>query len=101
MSQGDIIASLYPEKRNYRAGGQIMTEAAIDAKLHRDIYVSLAEPLADDAWALRLQIKPFVRLIWLGALFVALGGTVAAMDKRYRRKRRSEKAGLEELVVNG
>lgn len=78
-----------------------MTEAAIDAKLHRDIYVSLAEPLADDAWALRLQIKPFVRLIWLGALFVALGGTVAAMDKRYRRKRRSEKAGLEELVVNG
>jgi len=50
---------------------------------------------------LRLQIKPFVRLIWLGALFVALGGTVAAMDKRYRRKRRSEKAGLEELVVNG
>jgi cytochrome c-type biogenesis protein CcmF len=101
MSQGDIIARLYPEKRNYRAGGQIMTEAAIDAKLHRDIYVSLAEPLADDAWALRLQIKPFVRLIWLGALFVALGGTVAAMDKRYRRKRRSEKAGLEELVVNG
>ena len=101
MSQGDIITSLYPEKRNYRAGGQVMTEAAIDAKLHRDIYVSLAEPLADDAWALRLQIKPFVRLIWLGALFVALGGTVAAMDKRYRRKRRPEKAGLEELVVNG
>ncbi len=101
MSDAEIFATLYPEKRNYRAGGQIMTEAAIDAKLHRDVYVSLAEPLAGDAWALRLQIKPFIRLIWLGALLVALGGTVAAMDKRYRRRRRSEKAGLEELAVNG
>ena len=95
------ITTLYPEKRNYQAGGQIMTEAAIDAKLHRDVYVSLGEPLAGDAWALRLQIKPFIRLIWLGALLTALGGAIAAMDKRYRRKRRSEKADLGELVING
>ena len=64
-----------------------MTEAAIDASLSRDLYVSLAEPLAGQAWAIRLQVKPFVRCIWLGGLMIALGGLLAALDKRYRRKR--------------
>ena len=84
--QGSPVATMLPEKRNYRAGGQIMTEAAIDAALHRDLYVSLGEPLADQAWAVRLYVKPFVRCIWLGALMIALGGLLAAGDKRYRRR---------------
>jgi cytochrome c-type biogenesis protein CcmF len=84
--QGSRVATMLPEKRNYRAGGQIMTEAAIDAALHRDLYVSLGEPLAGQAWAVRLYVKPFVRCIWLGALMIALGGLLAAGDKRYRRR---------------
>ena len=34
-----------------------------------------------------LYVKPFVRWIWLGAIFMAIGGTLAAGDKRYRRLR--------------
>jgi cytochrome c-type biogenesis protein CcmF len=52
-----------------------MTEAAIDAGLFRDIYVSLGEPVGDGDWALRLYYKPYVRWIWLGAILMALGGT--------------------------
>ena len=37
-----------------------------------------------------LYVKPFVRWIWLGAIFMALGGTLAAGDKRYRRLREGE-----------
>jgi len=88
QSEYNFSALLTPEKRNYSAGGQVMTEAAIDASLSRDLYVSLAEPLAGQAWAIRLQVKPFVRCIWLGGLMIALGGLLAALDKRYRRKRR-------------
>jgi len=88
QSERNFSALLTPEKRNYSAGGQVMTEAAIDASLSRDLYVSLAEPLAGQAWAIRLQVKPFVRCIWLGGLMIALGGLLAALDKRYRRKRR-------------
>ena len=65
-----------------------MTEAAIDAGFFRDIYVSLGEPLADGDWAVRVYVKPFVRWIWLGAILMALGGTVAVADQRYRRLRR-------------
>jgi cytochrome c-type biogenesis protein CcmF len=78
------IAELYPEKRAYLGGGMPMTEAAIDAGLFRDIYVSLGEPVGGGDWALRLYYKPYVRWIWLGAIFMALGGTLAVTDKRYR-----------------
>ena len=82
-----LVANLFPEKRHYNAGGQVMTEAAIDPGLTRDIYVSLGEPLGDGAWALSLQVKPFVRCIWLGAILIAIGGLLAATDRRYRRRK--------------
>ncbi|WP_045760629.1 heme lyase CcmF/NrfE family subunit [Xanthomonas albilineans] len=79
------LTQLFPEKRLYASGGQAMTEAGIHAGLYGDIYVSLGEPLGGNAWAIRLQIKPFVRWIWLGAALMALGGFVSAADRRLRR----------------
>lgn len=81
------VANLFPEKRQYNAGGQVMTEAAIDPSLMRDIYVSLGEPLAEGSWAVSLQVKPFIRCIWLGGILVGLGGLIAATDRRYRRRK--------------
>ena len=84
---GKRVANLFPEKRQYNAGGQVMTEAAIDPSLMRDIYVSLGEPLAEGSWAVSLQVKAFVRCIWLGGILVGLGGLIAATDRRYRRRK--------------
>ena len=83
---GEPVAVLHPEKRAYKAGGQVMTEAALDGAVSRDLYVALGEPLDQTGgWALRLYVKPYVRLIWLGALMMALGGFMVAFDKRFRR----------------
>ncbi len=82
---GSPFALMAPEKRNYNVRGQVMTEAAIDAGLFRDLYVALGEPLGEGAWAVRVQYKPLVRWIWLGGLLMALGGIWAVLDKRYRR----------------
>lgn len=80
------VADLYPEKRRYFSQmGNTMTEAAIHAHLLRDLFVALGEPLEHGAWTLRLQYKPLIRWIWLGALFMALGGVFAILDKRYRK----------------
>ncbi len=79
------VALLHPEKRAYASGGQMMTEAGIHARLTGDVYVALGEPLGNNAWAVRVHIKPFVRWIWLGALLMALGGFVTAADRRFRR----------------
>ena len=83
---GNLEATMYPEKRNYFSSTMPMTEAAIDASLTRDIYVSLGEELVDKAWAVRVYYKPFVDWIWGGCVLMALGGLLAMSDKRYRMK---------------
>ena len=83
---GNTQTTLYPEKRNYFSSTMPMTEAAIDAGLTRDIYVSLGEELPDKSWAVRVYYKPFVDWIWGGCLLMALGGVLAISDKRYRIK---------------
>ncbi|HEX4869347.1 MAG TPA: heme lyase CcmF/NrfE family subunit [Moraxellaceae bacterium] len=102
--RGDTeVARLHPEKRVYDVQRNMMTEAAIDAGLFRDLYIALGEPLdagpAGQAWAVRLYYKPFVRWLWLGALFMAAGGMVAASDRRYRlRKAAPVPAGATETA---
>ena len=82
------VAKLYPEKRTYLVQKNQMTEAAIDPGFTRDLYVALGEPLnGNEVWAVRIYYKPFIRWIWLGALVMALGGLLAATDRRYRRRR--------------
>ena len=94
IADGGRRLLLAPEKRQYLAGGSVMTEAAIDPGFFKDIYVSLGEPLDGDAWAVRVYVKPFVRWIWFGALLMALGGVLAVADKRYRRLRAGHSPGV-------
>ncbi len=82
---GAGTVEMHPEKRAYAAGGQVMTEAAIDAGVGADVYVALGESLGADAWAVRVYVRPFVRWIWAGAALMALGGLVTATDRRFRR----------------
>ena len=86
-----MITTLRPEKRLYTVQNQLMTEAAIHAGLTRDLFVAMGEPLGEDAWAMRVHIKPFVRWIWLGGLFMTFGGLLAASDKRYRLRARQSR----------
>jgi len=76
---------LRPEKRRYLAGGNIMTEAAIEPGFTRDLYVALGDSVDAGAWAVRAQYKPLVRWVWFGALLMAFGGVLAVLDRRYRR----------------
>ena len=81
---GEIIATLFPEKRRYLASQSIMTEADIHVRSLGDIYVALGEPLENGAWAVRVHIKPLVRFIWFGGILIALGGVLSIFDRRYR-----------------
>ncbi len=92
---GKEIERMYPEKRNYTASGNVMTETAIDSGLFRDLYVSLGEPVAGGAWSVRVYYKPFVGWIWGGAVLMALGGGLALSDRRYALARQKERAAKE------
>jgi cytochrome c-type biogenesis protein CcmF len=88
---GSEIERMYPEKRNYTARGDVMTETAIDSGVFRDLYVSLGEPVGEGAWSVRVYYKPFVGWIWGGALLMALGGGLAVSDRRYALAARKER----------
>jgi cytochrome c-type biogenesis protein CcmF len=89
---GQLLTTMKPEKRLYTVQRMPMTEAAIDSSLFRDLYVSLGEPMDDQTWIVRVQYKPVVIWIWLGCLLMAIGGGLAASDRRYRLARAAEKA---------
>jgi cytochrome c-type biogenesis protein CcmF len=82
---GEVVAELHPQKRVYQVQKMPMTEAAIDAGLFRDLFVAIGEPLGEGgAWSMRVYYKSCIRWIWLGGLFMAAGGLLAAGDRRYR-----------------
>ena len=84
FKEGDFIGQLRPQKRTYLVQQSPMTEAGIDAGWNRDLFVALGDPLGEGAWSVRIQYKPLIRFIWLGAFIMALGGLIAASDRRYR-----------------
>ncbi len=99
MRDGVLVASMSPQKRRYLASGSVMTEAAINAGLLRDLYVAMGEPVGSDgAWAMRLHYKPLVRWMWLGAILMAVGAFTAVLDKRYRRQRDAVHSSSEALL---
>ena len=73
---------MYPEKRVFFSGTQAITEMARDAGLHRDILIALGEPIDATHWSVRLQIRPYICLIWLGGILMALGGILSALGKK-------------------
>ena len=89
---GKYVNTLHAEKRFYRTARSMMTEAAIDRGITRDLYIAMGERLDDNkSWAVRIYHKPFVRWIWAGSLLMALGGVIAISDKRYRFRKSAQK----------
>jgi len=80
---GRFVSEILPQKRHYTARSQTLTEAGISGNLWRDLVITMGEPLTDGTWAVNIQVKPFIRWVWYGAMFMAFGGLLAVADKRY------------------
>ncbi len=90
---GNVVSELHPQRRLYLASGTPSTEMAIDAGFLRDLFITLGETKQGGTWSMTIYLKPFIRWVWLGAILMAIGGILAAADKRYRvlRVRKEEK----------
>tara|TARA_B100001996_G_scaffold368416_1_gene340899 strand:+ start:215 stop:2140 length:1926 start_codon:yes stop_codon:yes gene_type:complete len=86
-----LINKLYPEKRLYFSSSMPMTEAGIEPGISRDLYITLGNIISENKWSVRIYHKPLIRLVWIGALIMILGGILSIfLDKRrrlyYKRK---------------
>jgi cytochrome c-type biogenesis protein CcmF len=82
--KGLAITTLRPEKRNYPIAQMPTTEAAIDYRISRDLYVVLGDKQSDKAWTVRTYLKPFTNWIWGGCALMAFGGFLSLTDRRLR-----------------
>ncbi|UPR52957.1 heme lyase CcmF/NrfE family subunit [Vibrio cyclitrophicus] len=95
--EGKYINTLHAEKRFYTTAKSMMTEAAIDRGVTRDLYIAMGERLDDNkSWAVRIYYKPFVRWIWAGSLIMSIGGAIAISDRRYRFRKPTKKLAEEQ-----
>ncbi|WP_170381232.1 heme lyase CcmF/NrfE family subunit [Ruegeria atlantica] len=81
---GRLVGTLHPEKRNYPVARMPTTEAAIDYRFLRDLYVVIGDQQADGGWVMRTYIKPFANWIWAGCILMSLGGLLSLSDRRFR-----------------
>ncbi len=86
LRDGREVAVLHPEKRHYWVQRATMTEAGIHSDLTRDFFGALGDDLQAGRWSIRAQIRPLINYVWLAAGLMALGGAIAASDRRYRAK---------------
>jgi cytochrome c-type biogenesis protein CcmF len=81
---GGEVTELAPSKREFTVERNTTTEAGIHATWRGDLYVVLGDQLKDGAYSIRIYFHPLVRLIWLGAIVMFVGGGVSLSDRRLR-----------------
>jgi cytochrome c-type biogenesis protein CcmF len=80
---GGGTRQMLADRRTYVASGMPTTEAAILTYGFSQLYLQLGEPL-DDTHVVRIWHKPYITLIWLGAILMALAGILSLTDRRLR-----------------
>ena len=81
---GEFIGTVRPQKRQYLVQKSWMTEAGIHPTWNKDLFVALGDQIGDGIWSVRIQYKPLIRFIWIGAFIMAMGGLITVTDRRYR-----------------
>ena len=84
---GEFVTQLFPERRVYPVAQATTTESDIRQTLAGDLYVSIAEPAAENTeglWTLRLIYEPLVNFLWIGSVMLVLGGALSLSDRRLR-----------------
>jgi len=86
-SRGSGVTILKPQSRFFAEPPTTTNEAAIDTGWNGQLYAVLGEQDEQGRWQLRLWWKPFVTLIWLGGMLIALGGVLALVGRLVRERR--------------
>jgi cytochrome c-type biogenesis protein CcmF len=84
IRNGGLVTELEASKRDFTVERSGTSEAGIHANWRGDLYAVLGDPLKDGAFTVRLYFHPLVRLIWIGAMVMFIGGGLSLSDRRLR-----------------
>jgi cytochrome c-type biogenesis protein CcmF len=78
---GGNVRTLHPQARSFWSPPQETSESALLTRWNGQLYAVIGTEADDGRWQLRLWWKPFVTLIWLGGIMIALGGLLALIGR--------------------
>ena len=85
---GRVVCQPRPQWRFYPASNTAQSKVWLCFTPLSDLYVVMAQPQVRDdgraAWQVRFFFNPWVRLIFVGPLLMALGGVLSLSDRRLR-----------------
>ena len=81
---GQMVTTMTSERRFYPVSETVTTEAGISAQGLTNLYLSLGGPDAQGAWIVRYYYHPYILLIWIGPILMAVGGLLSLADRRLR-----------------
>jgi len=100
FSDGQLVKTLQPERRNYKASRQPVSHVGIWRRLNEDVYLSFAG-VEDGKAVIQAYVFPLVSWIWTG-FFVLLFGTLICMipsKSKDQRKQEPKRPALRPDVV--
>jgi len=83
-SDGQLVTTLFSERRFYQVRRFQTTEAGIHTNLISNVYVAMGEKNNNNEWTVRAYYHPLATWIWFGPMIMALGGFVSLSDRRFR-----------------
>jgi cytochrome c-type biogenesis protein CcmF len=86
FKDGQPVATLTPERRHYWVQRSTLTEASIKSRWNSDLFIALNEYKGENRYGFRVQLRPLIDYVWYSAMLMALGGILAATDRRYRSR---------------
>lgn len=94
---GVLVAKMEPSRRFFTARKTTTSQAGLKTFAFGHIHIVISQQDKSGALSTRIYWKPYVSLIWLGALIMALGGALSLSDRRIRitAGRRKRVAGSE------
>ena len=75
--KNNIVTKLKPQKRIYLTTKSKTSEVAIHTNLQRDLYIALGDDISLKSVVVKIYYNPLVIWIWIGALFIFIGGILA------------------------
>ena len=84
VDRGGAPVLMRPQSRFFASPPTTTSEAALLTRWNGQLYVVLGEEVEGGRWQLRIWWKPFVTLIWLGGVMIALGGALALLGRERR-----------------
>ncbi|QBF83002.1 heme lyase CcmF/NrfE family subunit [Shewanella maritima] len=77
----NTISFITPQRRTFNTNAMQLSAAGVYRQWYGDLYVSMGQALSDSEYLIRINYKPLVSWIWLGAILMMFGGVVSMLNK--------------------